>query len=429
MGIFNKPSNSEELKNAPPVFHINPEEDLVKGRRGANLSKQISVRSVVPLEEDDGVEMEEDDNYRYDDFFPDRTFTIRFDEYDEMQTTIHINDYSNAEIRRAWYKADDYDKMIHSAQKTVRKVEDRSDGSGKSRTKKNAVINYRGLEGWTTDGSAKSRLLKASAVKAVWDEQAQEWEVGTFEPDKIREVYLPFSVGSLKRAQQRGKSDAAVHEKAKKKQKEKEEESKKNQRSLLLRSRAILGKSMRFTSSNVVKTTKIVGGAASYTGKVAREAGKRTVRASLGVATLDPKMCRESFANTKKAGENTNHVFHRPSQMSQLQGLDGTFNNLAGITFVCSTVLVSCTMVLKILFVHIELKSIDSMDSKDTIPKGTLPVEETKKKERLKLLGVVPLPGTKKMYRADIEKEKVGKRRNLSQLPSWESSRRLSGKI
>jgi hypothetical protein len=75
------------------------------------------------------------------------------------------------------------------------------------------------------------------------------------------------------------------------------------------------------------------------------------------------------------------------------------------------------------------MKSLDSMDSKDTISSGTLPVEETKKKERLKLLGVVPLPGTKKMYSADIEKEKVGKRRNLSQLPSWESSRKLSGKI
>jgi hypothetical protein len=385
MGIFNKHSNSEELHDAPPVFHRNPEEDLVKGRRG----------SVVSLGEDDGVEMEEEYDDRHNDFFPDRTFAIRFDEYDEMQTTIHINDYSNGEIRRAWYKADDYDKMIQSAQKTVRKVEDRKDGNGKSKTKKNAVINYRGLEGWTTDGAAQSRLLKDSAVKAVWNEQAQEWELGTFDPDKIREVYLPFSVGSLKRAQQRAKSDAAVHEKAKKKQKEKEEESKKNQRSLLLRSRAILGKSMRFTGSNVVKTTKIVGGATSYTGKVALEAGKRTARASLGMATLDQKMMREAFSNTRKSGANKSQIFHRPSQMSILQGLDGTFNNLAGIIFVCSTVLVSCTIVLKILFVYrdevVRLNGFQRYNCKRYIASG-----RNKEKRKTQIIGCRPTARYKK---------------------------------
>jgi hypothetical protein len=77
----------------------------------------------------------------------------------------------------------------------------------------------------------------------------------------------------------------------------------------------------------------------------------------------------------------------------------------------------------------VKSKSSESIDSKDTIPSDILPIEERKKRERLKLLGVVPLPGTKKMYNADKDKEKVDKRRSLSQLPSWESSRRLSGKI
>lgn len=423
MGMFNKPSHSEETP-APPVFQMHPEEDLVKGRRG----------SVVSIVADDKVEMEDDYNDAYhetthNDFFPERTFTLRFDEFDEMQTTIHINDYSNTEIRRTWYKAEDYDKMIQSAQKTVRKVEDRNDGSGKSRTKKNAVINYRGLEAWTTNGAAKARLLKESAVQAVWNEQAQQWEEGTFDPEKIRNAYLPFSVGSLKRAQQRGTDDAVVHEKAKKKQKEKDEEKKTNQRSLLLRSRAMLGKSMKFTSNNVVKTTKIVGGATSYTGKVALEAGKRTAKASLGVATLDQKMFREAFAHDRKGDANTSQIFRRPSQMSLIQGLDGTFHGACETIRLYSPQLVSSILFSTCFLLPVELKSLDSVDSKDTISNGTLPVEEQQKTERLKLLGVVPLPGTKKMYSEDIEKDKVGKRRNLSQLPSWESSRKLSGKI
>jgi preprotein translocase subunit SecG len=63
-------------------------------------------------------------------------------------------------------------------------------------------------------------------------------------------------------------------------------------------------------------------------------------------------MLREAFGNSKKAGENASKRFHRPSQMSLLQGIDGTFNYFAGSTFVCSTVFVSCTIVLKMLFVH-----------------------------------------------------------------------------
>merc|ERR1712025_532462 len=51
-----------------------------------------------------------------------RRTTIRFDEYDELQTCLHINDYTKNEISRSWYKREDYDKMVDLARKTALKA-------------------------------------------------------------------------------------------------------------------------------------------------------------------------------------------------------------------------------------------------------------------------------------------------------------------
>jgi hypothetical protein len=59
------------------------------------------------------------------DLFPEHVSTIRFDEYDEMQTVLHINDYTKHEINRSWYKREDYDKMVQLARKTAEKAEQR----------------------------------------------------------------------------------------------------------------------------------------------------------------------------------------------------------------------------------------------------------------------------------------------------------------
>ena len=56
-------------------------------------------------------------------------------------------------------------------------------------------------------------------------------------------------------------------------------------------------------------------------------------------------------------------------------------------------------------------------------------VQESKKAECLKLLGVVPIPGTKKMYNEDIEKKKLDRRKQMTQIPAWESFRKSSGKL
>jgi hypothetical protein len=59
------------------------------------------------------------------DLFPEHVPTIRFDEYDEMQTVLHINDYTKYEINKSWYKREDYDKMVKLARKTAEKAEER----------------------------------------------------------------------------------------------------------------------------------------------------------------------------------------------------------------------------------------------------------------------------------------------------------------
>jgi len=53
---------------------------------------------------------------------PERKITLRFDEYDEMQTCLHINDYTKHEISKCWYKREDYDRMVDLARKTASKA-------------------------------------------------------------------------------------------------------------------------------------------------------------------------------------------------------------------------------------------------------------------------------------------------------------------
>lgn len=301
MGLFSNASEESSIDQSPPIF------SKANSERGLKAAKR---RSTVYLEEI----IEEEEEYTHD-YFPERTFTICFDDYDDMQTTIHINDYTDSEIRKTWYGAENYDKMITSAQKTVRKVEEREEKekrSGKSKSKKKEVINYRGLEAWTTEGSVQVHALKEDAVQAVWNEQSRQWEEDLFEPEEIREAYLPFSEDSLNNAQKRAKSDAKVYDKAKKKQQEQEEM--KKQRNLLAMSKNFIGQSMKFTT----RTTKMVGKTSMKTGQFALEAGKRTARASIGVATFDRRMVREAFSSRNLHSEVPCETMRRPSRMSRM---------------------------------------------------------------------------------------------------------------
>lgn len=202
--------------------------------------------------------------------------------------------------------------MMMGALEAVRKA------SKKKKSKNNDATDQRGLEAWTAKGAERSKLLKDNAVQAVWNEQSFQWDKGIFDPDRIRDCYIPYSTGAQDAARKRAIVDATVYEKEVKKL-EKEESKKRN---LLSRGKAAFGKSIKFTTKNVAKTSRIVGDATVQSGQVAKTAGKRTARAGIGVATLDQRMVKEAFAQKSKEKVGSQR-FRRPSQMSKLLDSDG----------------------------------------------------------------------------------------------------------
>jgi hypothetical protein len=238
----------------------------------------------------------------HEDDLPPRTITIRFDEFDEMQTILHINDYTKHEISRSWYRRDDYDKMVALARKTASKVEERSRELGrKVGSKTSKKIEYRGLEAWTSMGAAKVKILKESTVEAVWNEQSRQWDLGINDVNRIRDVYQIISKGAQQIAQDRGFSDELIAKRIR--QIEAEEKELKQKRKLLGKSKALIGKSVKATAGGVVMTAKLGVKTTRLTGKVALKTGKVATKTALATATLDRKMFKEAIIPARKKQE------------------------------------------------------------------------------------------------------------------------------
>ena len=93
----------------------------------------------------------------------------------------------------------------------MEKVEERTQELGRKIDKTSRKkIEYRGLEAWTSVGAAKVKIIKESAVEAVWNEQSRQWDAGVNNVDKIREVYQVVSRASQQTAQDRGFSDELI---------------------------------------------------------------------------------------------------------------------------------------------------------------------------------------------------------------------------
>jgi hypothetical protein len=265
---------------------------------------------------------------------PPRKITLRFDEFDEMQTILHINDYTGHEINKAWYKREDYDKMVLLARKTAEKVEERRKELGKIDKKK--PIESRGLECWTQMGATKVRMLKESAVEAVWNEQSRQWDDGTYDAVRISTVYASISKGSQMSAQDRAFSDELIAKRIREQEVAKQE--KKQKRKLLGKSKDLVKKTAKATRGGVDYTTKLVGKTTKMTGKVALETTKRTVKAGVATATLDRKMLKEAVTIKTKKREVERQFIRMPSQSSMdtlklsegAKGPDGT------LLFACS---------------------------------------------------------------------------------------------
>ena len=281
---------------------------------GSKISQQLSDQSYDEEEyyeeeviEDEFVEEEIIDE------LPPRRITIRFDEFDEMQTILHINDYTKHEISRSWYKRDDYDKMVALARKTAEKVEERTRELGRKIDKKESKkIEYRGLEAWTSMGAAKVRILKESAVEAVWNEQSRQWDLGTNDVDRIRQVYQIVSKGAQQIANDRGFSDELISKRIQ--EIEAQEKQKKQNRKLLGKSKALLGKSVKVTAGGVVKTAKLGVKTTKLTGKVALKTGRVATKTAVATATFDRKMLKEAIIPSNKKRECAKQTIRVASQ-------------------------------------------------------------------------------------------------------------------
>lgn len=258
---------------------------------------------------------------------PPRKVTIRFDEYDEMQTVLHINDYTKHEISRTWYKREDYDKMVALARKTAEKVEERAKELGNlnkmSSKKKSRQIESRGLEAWTTMGATKVKLLKETAVEVVWNEQSRQWDAGIHDSDSLRESYQTVSKGAQATAQDRGFTDALIAKRIR--EMEELAKEKKRNRKLLSKTKHAVGKTVKNTAGGMAKTAKLAGKATKMTGKVALKTGKVATKTAVATATLDRKMLKEAIIPSKKKRQCESQIIRRPSQsaIKSLEEFDG----------------------------------------------------------------------------------------------------------
>lgn len=195
---------------------------------------------------------------------PERDITIKFEDFDEMQTTLHINDYSPGEVEKSWYCRADYDRMVQKARSTIAKVEakeaKRSKSDDKKREKdtkssefsqemtpsnngeKKKVLETRGLEGWSTEGAKKVRELKEKALEAVWNEQNRQWTTGDFDKEKVRAAYLTISAGAQAIAEERAAADQESAEKIHNKDLKRK---KTDVRGMMKMGKSMLGKSMK----------------------------------------------------------------------------------------------------------------------------------------------------------------------------------------
>jgi len=421
-------------------------------------------------------------------FLPERKTTIRFDEYDEMQTCLHINDYTKHEIGRSWYRREDYDNMVNLARKTASKAvkreqelreelesmlgRDSSGGAGekensqtnnktkksdgKQKNKKKKPIEYRGLEAWTPDGAVKVRSLKESSIELVWNEQSRQWEEGTFDPYAIMEVYLPISKTAAASARERGANDEDIVKKIIKQEKIRAE--KKRNRTVYRKSKDALKTTAKTTASGLVNGT---GRIAVKTGKVGMRIGNRAVKAGVATATLDPRMMKEALrirgkkkrecerkhiitqsraAHEREVEEEISHSnlsVGKPtaSQDDHSNVSNGIENSKINDDLSSATGSVDYgyeetggSADFSLVSSHGSRTSHSHSESASM--GSSLPSPGKKKKSRmkllggpeLKLLGVVPIPGTKKVYKDERRDQRAVKRViKMSRRPSWET--------
>jgi len=323
---------------------------------------------------------------------------------------------------------------------------DKKDKKKNSKGKKKKPIEYRGLETWTPAGAIKGRSLKESAIELVWNEQSRQWEEGTFDPYAISKVYLPISLAARAIARERAVDDEVIVKKLMEQEQLRAE--KKRNRTVYRKSKAALKKTAKSASHLVTETGKI----AKKTGKVGMIIGKRGVKAGVATATLDPRMLKEALkirvaGNKKRECErkkivtpsraahereveeelslgNTNSVGQLTSEYDEYSHSNGTGTISQG-DFDMSSATGSIFD-----YGYEDADNGDDSGHGSRTSRSQYSDSGKKKKSKmkllggpeLKLLGVVPIPGTKKVSKEERRVNRMEKRiQRMPRRPSWEA--------
>jgi hypothetical protein len=119
---------------------------------------------------------------------------IIFDREVTVRTHTHLNDMSRSEIKKTWYTADELATIRAQCCESIRRI---MNGNKNLRRQTKGVdieesilsCNCRGLEYRTNMGSKVRFEHRLSAWDVVELEQNRQWDEGTFDEDKIAEVY------------------------------------------------------------------------------------------------------------------------------------------------------------------------------------------------------------------------------------------------
>jgi hypothetical protein len=297
--------------------------------------------------------------------------SVRFDEFDEVQMTLHMHDYTKQEVKQSWYKREDYDGMIQLSRALVQKEEARRTQEQLQQQQKqeerqndtmalasaastdqlqqhqdlsslppspstsmlwaalSTDLDTRGLESWSTTASQHVRQMKEAAVEAVWNEQHRQWEAGIQDYETLRMAYQKVSTVSQKIAQERGMSDQKIAERI-----QQLEELERSSEAVLNRTHKRRQQMQQHRRSSInssilllVRSKSILNKSVKAAGKVARETGKRGAKAGVGAFTLDPRMLLESIKIEKKKREakasKERQIFKQPSAAGLLSALEG----------------------------------------------------------------------------------------------------------
>jgi hypothetical protein len=132
-----------------------------------------------------------------------RTIRLRM-EKNEIYPIPHIDDFDEETIRAVWYEKTEYDTMKVGFVATIKKM---MRGEPIAENNESTI---RGLEFRTRKGALRRQHNKLAAITAVLDEQDRQFNDGTFDEERLAEIYRSSGSHCQESAQAMGIKDEEV---------------------------------------------------------------------------------------------------------------------------------------------------------------------------------------------------------------------------